>query len=265
MRFCVLGSGSKGNCTFIEANGTRVLIDAGFSGIEVERRLAAIGVDTASIAAILVTHEHTDHVRGVAVLSRKYRIPVLANPATFEAADGVLSKLHARQEFDTGTPFTFQDLHVHPFSVSHDAADPVGFIMNDGKRCMGYCTDTGMVHRLMRHLLGNCHGLVLECNHDPELLKTGPYPQALKQRVRSKMGHLANIDAAIFLTEIIHEGLEHVVLSHLSETNNRPAVAHDTVLKVMKAVEYLGALPRISLASQEQIGELVVLKGGTVG
>ena len=129
---------------------------------------------------------------------------------------------------------------------------------------MGYCTDTGMVHRLMRHLLGSCHGLVLECNHDPEMLRAGPYPPALQQRVRSKMGHLANNDAAIFLTEIVHEGLEHVVLSHISETNNRPAVAHKTVLKIMKAVEYSGPLPRISLASQECVGELVTLQGSSV-
>lgn len=264
MRFCVLGSGSKGNCTYIETGDTKVLIDAGFSGIEIERRLAAIGVEIDSLSAILVTHEHTDHVRGVAVLSRKCRIPVFANPATFQAAGKSLSKLFARHEFTRGEPFTFQDLHVHPFSVSHDAADPVGFIIKDDTRSMGYCTDTGMVSHLMRHLLSSCHGLVLECNHDPKMLNTGPYPPALKQRVRSKTGHLANNDAAIFLTEIIHEGLEHVVLSHISETNNQPAVAHDTVLRIMKAVEYNGVLPHISLASQEQVGELVTLKGGVV-
>ena len=262
MRFCVLGSGSKGNCTYIETGDTRILIDAGFSGIEIERRLSAIKVDAASLSAILVTHEHTDHIRGVAVLSRRHQITVFANSETFQAAGKSLSKLYSRHEFTRGESFTFRDLHIHPFSVSHDAADPVGFIIKDGKRSMGYCTDTGMVSHLMRHLLSTCHGLVLECNHDPKMLNSGPYPPALQQRVRSKTGHLANSDAAIFLTEIIHEGLEHVVLSHISETNNRPAVAQDTVLRIMNAVEYNGALPRISLASQEMVGELVTLKGG---
>ena len=162
MRFCVLGSGSKGNCTYIQAGNTAVLIDAGFSGKEIERRLTAVGVDPASLSALLITHEHGDHLRGAAVLSRRFRLPVFANPATFRAGGRNLDKLHAYGEFDTGTAFEFQDLTIHPFAVSHDAADPVGFLLGDGRHGLGYCTDTGVVSRLMAHrLAGADHRLEL--------------------------------------------------------------------------------------------------------
>ncbi len=267
MRFCVLGSGSKGNSTYIEKGHTRVLIDAGFSGIEIQRRLAAIGVDVAQLSAIVVTHEHSDHIRGVAVLSRKYGLPVFANAATFKAADKSLSGLASANEFMTGTSFPFQDFTIHPFAVSHDAADPVGFIVTDGVRSMGYCTDTGIVSRLMQHRLGSCNGLVLECNHDPAMLKNSPYPPALKQRVRSKNGHLANGDAADFIINILHDGLEHIVLSHISETNNHPDLAHEAVMKLLLefAEREPGSrlLPEVSVARQDGVGEVVTLKGRT--
>lgn len=267
MRFCVLGSGSKGNSTYVESGETRILIDAGFSGVEVQRRLEAIEVDIATLSAIFITHEHTDHIRGAGVLSRKYQLPVFANSETFLAADSGLKKLSKACEFSPGEPFIFQDFTIHPFSISHDAANPVGYIFGDGHRSMGYCTDTGIVSRLMHHRLAGCHGLVLECNHDPEMLKNGPYPQSLKQRVRSKTGHLANADAATFLSDIMHNGLEHVVLSHISETNNRPEIAHEVVTKVLYEIrENVGSdcvLPKVSIAMQEQVGELVILNGGT--
>lgn len=266
MRFCVLGSGSKGNSTYIEKGRTRVLIDAGFSGIEIQRRLAAIGVDAAQLSAIVVTHEHSDHIRGVAVLSRKFDLPVFANAATFKAAGKSLGNLAAAKEFMTGASFSLQDLIVHPFAVSHDAADPVGFMVSDGVRSMGYCTDTGIVSRLMRHRLGSCNGLVLECNHDPAMLKNGPYPPALKQRVRSKNGHLANGDAADFIINILHDGLEHVVLSHISETNNHPDLAHETVMSLLLELARREPgprqLPAVSVALQDGVGEVVTLKGG---
>ena len=265
MRFCVLGSGSKGNSTYIEAGNTRILIDAGFSGIEVERRLGAIGVDAASLSAILITHEHSDHIRGAAILSRKHHLPVFVSPKTCEAAGKVFAKLFAGIDFCAGTSFVFQNLHIHPFSVSHDAADPVGFIVSDGQWSVGYCTDTGTVFRLMAHRLHGCHGLVLECNHDPDMLKNGPYPPALQQRIRSKSGHLANGEAASFLTTILHEGLEHVVLSHLSGTNNDPELAHQAIVEALQRFQDEGGepcrVPRITVASQDRVGELVTFTG----
>ena len=265
MRFCVLGSGSKGNATFVEAGKTRLLIDAGFSGKEIERRLLAINVAPDSLAAILITHEHSDHVRGAAVLSRRYQLPVLVNDATLAAAGDFLADLPQRLGFITGNTFVFQDIQVHPFRVSHDTADPVGFLINDGRLILGYCTDTGTVSKLMQHRLSSCHGLVLEANHDPELLRSGPYPPALQQRVRGKSGHLANHDAAEFLSTILHDGLEHVVLSHISETNNRAEMAHAAVTDMLAAIRARQEdclLPTISLAHQDRVGELVCL-GGT--
>ncbi len=255
MRFCVLGSGSKGNATYVAVGDTAILIDGGLSGIELHRRLAAIGVDSSSLSAIFLTHEHTDHVRGVPVFSRRGRLPVFANPATFAAAGDNLNKLHAYREFSTGTSLQYHDLCIHPFSVSHDTADPVGFVISDGRHSLGYCTDTGMVSRLMRYRLAVCHGLILECNHDPEILKNGPYPPYLKQRVRGNKGHLANDDAADLLREIRHDKLEHVVLAHLSDTNNRPEIAEAVACQALGD----GRQSRISVARQNRPGELVIL------
>ena len=254
MRFCVLGSGSKGNATFIESGRTRVLIDAGFSAIEIERRLAGIGIQAESLSAILITHEHGDHIRGISVLSRRYNLPVFASPAAIKAAGVGLDRLHSHAEFAAGTTFTFQDLRIHPFTVSHDAADPVGFLINDGSLTLGYCTDTGTVSRLMQHRLAGCHGLVLECNHDPDMLRDGPYPQALKQRVRSKTGHLANHETAALLVSLLHDGLQHVTLAHISETNNRPQLVEESVAGL-----FAGASASFSLASQDKACELIHL------
>jgi phosphoribosyl 1,2-cyclic phosphodiesterase len=266
MRFCVLGSGSKGNSTFVEAGGTRLLIDAGFSGKEIERRLTAIEVAPDTLSAILITHEHSDHTRGAGILSRRFKLPILANSLTIAAAGEVLSKLHGLQEFITGTSFSFGDFSIHPYRISHDAADPVGFVLTNGSTSMGYCTDTGVVSRLMQHRLVSCHGLVLESNHDPDLLRNGPYPLYLQQRVRSKQGHLANGEAAEFLSDILHQGLEHVVLSHLSETNNRPELAHDAVRAVVASLGQGGSVdcvgPVISVADQDRVGEVITLVGG---
>lgn len=259
MKFCVLGSGSKGNCTYVEAGDTAILIDAGFSGREIERRLAGIGVEPARLSAILLTHEHGDHLRGVGVLSRRFRLPVHANPATFRAVGREVDRFVAVHEFETGTGFACRDLLIHPFSVSHDAADPVGFLISDGRCALGYCTDTGIVSRLMAHRLAGCAALVLESNHDPELLRSGPYPLALQQRVRSTTGHLANGTAADFLAGLLHDRLEHVVLAHISETNNRPELVEESVARVLAGCG--GPRPRISLGLQAAAGEMVALTG----
>jgi phosphoribosyl 1,2-cyclic phosphodiesterase len=153
---------------------------------------------------------------------------------------------------------------VHPFSVSHDAADPVGFHITDGRWSLGYCTDTGLVSRVMRHRLQGCHALVLESNHDPGMLRAGPYPPYLQQRVLSKTGHLANRDAAAFLADLLHDGLRHVVLSHISETNNSPLMVNAAVAEMFEAGGFSGngagvRLPGISLAAQDRPGEYFLL------
>jgi phosphoribosyl 1,2-cyclic phosphodiesterase len=253
VRFCVLGSGSKGNCTYVDSGKTALLIDAGFSGIEIARRMDAVGLDLGRIVAILVTHEHADHISGVGVLSRRYRLPVYANPGTKEAAGTALGKLHAFVPFATGTPFPLDPFTIHPFAISHDTTDPVGFTINDGSHVFGYCTDTGMVSRLIHHHLRQCMGLVLECNHDLEMLKNGPYPPALQQRIRSKSGHLANPDAIAFLAGLNHEKLRHVVLAHISQSNN----CHHRVRSELEQNPLSG--PSLSLAEQDKPGELITL------
>jgi len=260
MKFCVLGSGSKGNATYLKSGETRILIDAGMSGIELQRRLSTIGVELSEIDAILVTHEHNDHVHGVGVLSRRVKIPVHANSATFSAASKTVRKLFSYKEFETGVSFQIRNLEIHPFTISHDAQDPVGFRISDGRVSFGYCTDTGKVSQLIRHRLASCKGLVLESNHDVEMLQNGTYPPYLKQRIRSSQGHLDNEVAASFLKELLHEKLEHVVLAHLSEENNDPEIAYNAAMAAVGNNSYCREIDlRISVANQYCAGELICL------
>ena len=160
------------------------------------------------------------------------KIPVFANAGTFEGAAPKLGKLHQKNEFTTGDQVTFQDLQIRSFRTLHDTNDPVGYVISDGQHSIGYCTDTGKVTHLMAARLLKCNALILEFNHDLEMLKNGPYPLALQQRVRSSHGHLANEDAAEFLMHLLNENLQYVVLAHLSETNNLPDIAHKAAFKV---------------------------------
>jgi phosphoribosyl 1,2-cyclic phosphodiesterase len=263
VRLSVLGSSSKGNATYLEAGDTAILIDAGMSGIELQRRLTAIGVELSSIDAIFITHEHNDHIHGAGVLSRRLKIPVYANPATFSAANSTLNKLAAYQEFNTGASFHFRDIAIHPFSISHDAADPVGFRISDGTVSFGYCTDTGKVSRLMRQRLTSCQALVIESNHDVEMLKNGSYPPYLKQRIRSNQGHLDNEEAAAFIKDLLHDSLAHIVLAHLSEENNDPEIAYQVMQAALdSALDSQEIKLRISVAEQDRASELVEFSRG---
>ncbi len=226
MLFSVLGSGSRGNSVYIESGSTAILIDGGFSGKEITRRLATIGKTIDCLDGIFVTHEHHDHIDGVGVMSRRCSLPVFANEGTFRGAEKRLKKLFSRNEFNTGDTLPFRDLQVRSFGVSHDTNDPVGFIIRDGSHSLGYCTDTGIVSTLVAGRLQDLDGLVLEFNHDPTMLKNGPYPPSLQQRVRSNQGHLANGVSAQLLKTVAHAKLQYVILAHLSETNNLPEIAY---------------------------------------
>lgn len=234
MKFSVLGSGSKGNSVFVESGDTAVLIDAGFSGKEIAARLARIDRDISCLDAVFVTHEHHDHIHGVGVMSRRCRIPVFANAGTYRGGGKTLTKLHKRCEFETGDQTVFNGLEVHSFAISHDTADPVGFVISNGSVRLGICTDTGIGSRLISRRLSDCNGLVLEFNHDPDMLKNGPYPEPLKQRVKSSQGHLSNGDGADLLASVIHDNLQKVVLAHLSETNNLPEIAYREAEKAVR-------------------------------
>jgi phosphoribosyl 1,2-cyclic phosphodiesterase len=223
----MLASGSKGNCVVIEGETGTILIDAGLSAKECLLRMERAGLDAGRIDALLVTHEHGDHTRGVDVLARRLEIPVYATEGTL--ADFLHHRRTSVKPLDHHTcrdheKFLISDLVIEPFATSHDAAEPCGFIISDGDIRFGYCTDTGIVTPHMHDLLRYCDGIVLESNHCPEMLQNGPYPESLKRRIRSKRGHLSNPAAASCLRDF-GKDVPHVILAHLSEMNNTPEKA----------------------------------------
>jgi phosphoribosyl 1,2-cyclic phosphodiesterase len=254
LRVCVLGSGSKGNCTYIESSDARILIDAGLSAREIERRLRQIGRSPAALDGVLISHEHSDHIQGVGALARRYKLPVYTNPATWLRGQHIVGTVDDRREFLTGMPFVLKDLVIDPFSLPHDADDPVAFRICWRRRTMAIVTDLGYASQLVRERIRGCHLLVLEANHDDAMLKAGPYPWPLKQRIGGKSGHLSNLQASQLLQHVLHDELEHVVLAHLSEINNHPDLARLT------AQDILGSRgTRLCVASQREISACFLL------
>jgi phosphoribosyl 1,2-cyclic phosphodiesterase len=232
MKICLLASGSKGNSILVESGKTRLLIDAGLSARELRKRLDSIGVEAESLDALLITHEHGDHVRGLGPLVRQLELPVyLQTDLAVKLPD--VGKPGCVREFADGEEFTIKDLTIRPFAITHDCLAPVGFTLDGEGGKVGMATDLGVVTRLVTECLQGCRALVLETNHDEELLRDGPYPWKLKQRVRSNHGHLSNNAAGNLLQSLLWNGLETVFLGHLSETNNRPDLAVDAVSAVL--------------------------------
>jgi phosphoribosyl 1,2-cyclic phosphodiesterase len=229
---CILGSGSRGNAIHVSDGTTSILVDAGFSAREIDRRMRTRGLDPSHLNAILLTHEHSDHVRGVERLVRRHRLPVYLTAGTRHEAAG-LRELPEILPFACGREFRINTLTVRPFSISHDARDPSGFTIGANGSRIGIATDLGHVTALVREQLRGCRLLIVEANHDPNMLMEGPYPWFLKQRIRSRTGHLSNQDAGRLLMEILDADLEQVVLAHLSETNNTPATALAEVASVL--------------------------------
>lgn len=232
MKISVLASGSKGNSVYVETGGTRLLIDAGLSAAEILKRLDLIGVESSSLHAILISHDHSDHTRGAGTLARKLKIPVIASYPTRGACEPLLKKC-AVTEFESGYSFTFRDISIDPFQTTHDAVDPVGFIIESAEGRYGHATDFGIVTRLISEKLKGCRALVIEANHDEELLMNGPYPWHLKQRIKSRHGHISNNESVGLLEELLHEGLAAVFLAHLSETNNNPELPQAAAAKLL--------------------------------
>ena len=227
MKICTLASGSSGNSLYIESGESRMLIDAGVSLRRISRSLETLGTGVAELDAVVLSHEHGDHSRAVA----KMEVPVYVCGA---AAEVLRDKVADLREFDSETPFRVKDLLVTPFSVSHDARDPVGFTVSDGRSRVGAVTDIGRVTRLVVESLRNCDALVIESNHDREMLLEGPYPWDLKQRIGGGDGHLSNEESAGLLGEVVHEGPKHVVLAHLSSSNNTPERALSASREVLR-------------------------------
>jgi phosphoribosyl 1,2-cyclic phosphodiesterase len=242
---CVLASGSRGNAIYIDDGKTAVLIDAGLSGVEIQRRMDRKGLDPDSLDAILVSHEHSDHIQGVGVLSRRFSLPVYINEGTRLATGSSLGKLKEVKPFTCGNSFVVNSLTIHPFSISHDAEDPAGFTIGSNGSKVGIATDLGTVTGVVTTHLTDCNILIIEANHDPEMLIEGPYPWPLKQRIQGRSGHLSNKDTAALLQHILHSELSHVILAHLSEENNTPEKALQTVEDALN-----GSQVKIHVASQ---------------
>jgi phosphoribosyl 1,2-cyclic phosphodiesterase len=252
----VLASGSRGNATLVRTSTSALLIDAGISCKQLVARLEAASQDPARLDGVLLTHEHVDHVQGLRVLARRYGLPIFGNAATLEAAASKLDGVPERQVVPTGSTVTVGRIEATSFPVPHDAAEPVGWVLEAEGLRVGQATDLGHVTRLVAHRLAACHALVFEANHDRELLLDGPYPWSTKQRVASRLGHLSNDHAAAALPEIVGAETRAIVLAHLSEQNNQPALARAVV---GAALEAAGRPLALSLAAQARPAEAVVL------
>lgn len=247
---------------YVGSAGRGVLVDAGLPGKRLEGRLVAAGIDPQQVGAVVVTHGHRDHLSGAGVWARRYRVPVYLTEACRGGAHQVLgsSGLNGIQVrlFGPGAPFRVETLEFWPVSTSHDAPDSVGFRVTDGATVLGLATDLGFASHLVRHALRGAHILYLESNHDEDLLARGPYPWFLKQRIRSRHGHLSNEECAELLRDLVHPGLRAVVLGHLSETNNEPRLAFGAAQQVL---EETGATGDVTLlvARQNRPGRLLTL------
>jgi phosphoribosyl 1,2-cyclic phosphodiesterase len=248
VRVCVLGSGSRGNSTLLATERTRLLVDAGFSKKETYKRLADVGERAESFDAIVISHEHVDHINGLRSLALDLRVPIYISARTREVIRWD-PRLNSFEEFSAGSKFVIGDIEVTPFSIPHDAADPVAFTFAAQGFKIGIVTDLGYIPALVKQHVEGCDCLVFESNHDLEMLKVGPYPWYVKQRVMGRHGHLSNRATAEFLGGEFDGAAQVLVLAHLSENNNHPEIAR------MSAEEALGARnghgrPQLHLASQ---------------
>lgn len=253
--FCPLASGSKGNSIFVGTKKTRILIDAGISQKATQEKLTLIGVDIGDIDAILITHEHVDHIRGLGSIAIKHKIPVFANSDTAHAILETLGEAPKFKIFSTGETFEFGDLEIHPFTIQHDTLDPVAFTIRTPNHKLGFCTDLGFVTTLVKTHLKECDYLYIEANHEPSMVHSSSRPQVYKQRVLSRQGHLSNQQCADLIAEVAHPGLKHIHLAHLSEECNHPQRALNTVQDRLKLLE----LPiDISIAYQHEISRSIL-------
>jgi phosphoribosyl 1,2-cyclic phosphodiesterase len=247
MRFALLGSGSEGNALVVEVGQTRVLMDCGFSLGETVARLATLELNPQQLNAIVVTHEHGDHIGGVARLARKFSLPVFLTHGTLRSQNGGFDELNAITEINAHQPFAIGEIQIQPYPVPHDAAEPVQYVFSNGEKRLGVLTDVGCSTPHIEETLSGCDALVLECNHDAELLSRSEYPYSLKQRIGGRLGHLNNLDAADLLARLDNRKLQHIVAAHLSHKNNRPDLAVNALSAALKCVP-----EKIMVATQEQ-------------
>ncbi len=265
MRLCSIASGSSGNCIYVGSDTTHVLVDAGISGKRVEMGLNMLDLTCTDLDGIVITHEHSDHVRGLGVMARKSRVPIYATRGTIRAIQnsGSLGKFPEGifHEISEDQPFVLGDLTVKPFAISHDAAQPVGYRVEQGDRAVGIATDMGIYNDYIVERLSGLDALLLEANHDVNMLQVGSYPYPLKRRILGERGHLSNETAGQLLCRLLHDHMKAVLLGHLSKENNYEALAYETVCSevTMGDNPYKAADFDISVAHRDQASQVVVL------
>ena len=261
MRFCPVASGSSGNCVYIGSKETHLLVDAGLSGKRIEAALGSM--DVPKLSGILVTHEHSDHAAGVGIMSRRYNLPIYATPNTwrFFNRHGTIGKVDEslKKTIVPNEKVIIGDIEVVPFELPHDASQPVGYSLRCGEFKAAVATDMGYVTDTVRAMLRDSNVLLIESNHDVEMLQNGKYPKMLKERVMGSRGHLSNVAAGALLAEIISDACKRIFLGHLSEENNRPMIAIDTVSSILEA-NGLSA-EKLSVADRHEPSEMVVVGG----
>lgn len=265
MRLCSIASGSSGNCIYVGSERTHLLIDTGISGKKVEFGLNSLDLTTKDLDGIFITHEHSDHIKGLGVIARKCQVPIYATPGTIRAMkkdkslgkmpEGIFHPIEADEDFLLG------DMTLHPFRISHDAAEPVGYRVEHGQSRIAVATDMGKYNEYTVRQLSNLDALLLESNHDVRMLQVGSYPYYLKQRILGEKGHLSNESAGQLLCRVLHDHLKAVLLGHLSKENNYEALAYETVCAevTMGENEYRAGDFNIAVASRDRVSDVVVV------
>jgi len=236
LRFSVLASGSTGNAFYIESPNERLLVDAGLSGKQLDHLFSQIHVNPATLTGILVTHEHSDHIKGLGIIARKYNLPIYANAKTWSAMENSIGKLSIDQKFcfDMNTIKTFGDIDVESFGVSHDAAEPMFYTFHKGEQKVALVTDLGYVSERIKKTIANADAYIFEANHDVEMLRMSRYPWSVKQRILSDSGHVSNEDCGLALSDVIGNKTKRIYLAHLSQDNNMKDLARMSVDQTLK-------------------------------
>src|SRR5690606_10264046 len=237
MRFSVLASGSTGNAIYVENDEHSFLVDVGLSGKKMEQLFNKIGREMKNLSGILVTHEHSDHIKGLGVIARKYNLPIYANEKTWKAMEGLIGKVHSEQQFifPMESVKSFGALDIESFAVSHDAVDPMFYVFHENGRKLVIITDTGYVSDRMKGIIRGADSYVFESNHDISMLQMGRYPWSIKRRILSDVGHVSNEDAAVAISEVVFEKPTQVYLSHLSKDNNMKDLARMSVTQTLQS------------------------------
>jgi len=263
MKFCSIASGSSGNCIYVGSDTTNILIDAGISAKRIEEGLNGIDLKTSDIDAIIVTHEHIDHIGGIGVISRRYGIPVYATQGTIRGILGTssLGKVDASlfHEVKTDSKFTVKDLRINPFRISHDANEPCAFTVSCDHKKIGVATDLGVYNDYIVENLKDSDLVLCESNHDVRMLQVGPYPYPLKQRILSDYGHLSNENCGRMVSQFLHDDIKHIFLGHLSHENNLPELAYETVRLEIESsdTKYHADDFPISVARRDRASQLI--------